>query len=136
MRWRIIGASRYNLDDTEIVVEAGTKTAAEGQARQCGVLVEKIERASDNTPTTSPLSSSLRPAIDVHVKQDRPILTERTSKRFKKGMLVCGLLAIGGCTMIMASAADGPQMILGGLLFWGGVLGFIVYRLSAWWHHG
>ncbi len=105
-------------------------------------------------PKTQPMSvvsappQSVVPSNDVHhyhhrADPDKPILTEKTAKKWKKQQLIgIGMicLSVPGCIASGFDAAPGEtpsryfffSMLMAGM-------GFIFYmtaRARAWWHHG
>jgi predicted nucleic acid-binding Zn ribbon protein len=69
---------------------------------------------------------------------EAPVVIERTGKRYKRNMLSSALAAfLGLLGMVLAGSAHIPSLgFLSGLLFLGGLVAFVVARISAWWHHG
>ena len=62
--------------------------------------------------------------------QQRPVITEQTSKKYKAIQLVGFFMCIAG--VIAGFAKVAPAAVL--LLF--GTLTFSVGRILAWWNHG
>lgn len=69
---------------------------------------------------------------------DKPVVIEQTSKKYKRQMVISGYCAAVGFFMtIVGTGSDIPFLIqIGSLMTIGGIIGVIVARMSAWWHHG
>lgn len=57
------------------------------------------------------------------------MVIEQTSKRWKGLQLVFALMAVAGLAIVPTGSGGAA---IGGI----GLLGFIVARIGAWWHHG
>ena len=71
------------------------------------------------------------------MRDDRPVLIEKTGKGLK-GLMVLGVLAaLAGFALLWANRADAEANNLPGwALLLGGAFVFCVSRIGAWWSHG
>lgn len=118
--WLVRGAMRETGVPVEIVVQAADPAQAQGIAHSKGLLVRDITQAS---------AAVGRPG-------GPPMLIEKTSKKFKGPILVSALVVIASVPACMVGVNDPAIGGAGVLMFWGGLLMFIVFRAVAWWHHG
>lgn len=65
-------------------------------------------------------------------KAMKPVVTERTSKRYKGRMLLGGLVTCAG--VIILVGGDNPLMGAG--LFVAGLVIYALGRFGSWWNHG
>lgn len=65
-----------------------------------------------------------------------PILTEQTSKRFKKGVVIGSALSILGVFVILLNGGNAGVAGIGLLMVASGLITFLSARILAWWHHG
>ena len=76
---------------------------------------------------------------------DKPVVIEKTSKRYKQQMLNGIYLSVGSIVVmfligVVSQGSDNPIVGIVGALcllgFVGGIGWVLVARISAWWHHG
>jgi hypothetical protein len=143
MKWRIAGAMKDTGKDVELMIDAATPSAAEQAAREMGLYVARIEAVIEPPPTApnAGIAAGAQPGTD-----PKPTVIEKTSKKIKRRMLACAALALMGPPSCMYGVdlrqdagtewAGELYMTAGTLMFLGGVIGFVVTKLQAWWHHG
>lgn len=71
----------------------------------------------------------------------KPVVTERTSKKWKAVILLGVLMTAGGLVSSVAIGASGnkdlmPMAGLAGIAFLLGIPTYIVGRFGQWWFHG
>lgn len=113
--FRVHGALAATGVNTSLVIEAYTPEQAQETARAQGVLASRIEHIADG-----PGESDGR----------RVQTIERTAKKWKSGMLWMGLTFLLGVAIAFAGEPAGISIAIIGLV------GYLVVRGMAWWHHG
>lgn len=102
------------------------------------------KKISDQAPTCPecgyPMAANQGP-----VSHSRKVITiEKTSQKYKIQMIASialMLLSMISCIIFFPSLKSsnnnisGPMQV-GALMFWAGLIWFIVVRILAWWHHG
>jgi hypothetical protein len=109
----------------------------------CARLIPPLERGRtyDGQPVCAACLQKLALPLG---HPDRPIVTERTAKRFKRQILLATLLILAGLALIIGNFAlnlatlrlNGNLMTLGLGALIIGVIWLAIARLAAWWHHG
>lgn len=156
MRYRVTGAHRETGEAVDLTLEAATPSAAEDQANQMGVMIERIEVDAPpvaTPPLTLPPNSLVEQAAQqiARAPSGRPVVVrpakevqtiEKTGKRWKVLILFGTILMISGLTSCILRSAEATEssdtasLGLGLLLFFGGFTIAIIGRFGAWWHHG
>jgi hypothetical protein len=145
-QWEVRGAFRESGKEAVLVIEAATQAGAESEAVQNGLLVETCRPVQPTPPPVPPPPQPLgyvgpvQPAVYMP-----PVVTERTSKKFKwqmlAGFLVCVFGIFSGCLFAPLAASVRPELggvmlVVGAICFIGGLGWAMVAKFGAWWHHG
>lgn len=112
--FRVHGALAATGVNTSLVIEAYTPEQAQETARAQGVLASSIEHIADGPGEGGARVQTI----------------ERTAKKWKSGMLWMGLTFLLGVAVAFAGEPMGVTIALIGLI------GYLVVRGMAWWHHG
>jgi len=65
------------------------------------------------------------------------VTIEKTGKKWKKFLLLSGLICIIGAILLMAGLnSSAGEVAVGIILLFGGFIGLITSRIGAWWYHG
>lgn len=139
MRFRIVGTDAATNKPVELTLDAADEAAARAEASKRKVIAVRVEPAPDAaSPARSP-----EPLL-VRIEPGHVQLIERTAKRWK-GLLLVSLLVltfgavIGGYFLLRSprSLAHPPALAwIGGAAALIGLMGVVIARLGAWWHHG
>lgn len=136
MKFEIKGANRDTGDEMSVIIEASTPSAAEEQANQMNILVERIEVVSPApTAVTAPVGNV---APGAKTTERETVLLEVHPSMFRNhpiAFVFCMLLILDGVIMLFNSPGTG--LIVAGLFDRPGtgliVAGLGILILLWWW---
>lgn len=65
---------------------------------------------------------------------DKPVVIERTSKKYKKQMVMSLMIFVAG--FFMGAFQNSITDTVGGFMIVIGLIAFVTSVVEAWWHHG
>ena len=123
MKFEIKGANRNTGDEMSIIIDASTPSAAEKQANQMNILVERIDVVSPTPQTVTAPDQSVAPTPKTTERET--VLLEEHPTMFRNhpvAFVFCCLLIVSGVVMLFSAG-------VGGLI----VAGLGILILLWWW---
>ncbi len=127
--WRVKGALAATGVNTVLTIRAPDAESAQAIAQARGLFVAEIEQVTS------------RPMHLAGSRPGAPILTERTSKKWKGIMLagvICSLGGFASCSGYLVAGTEDTAIVgaLGMLAVPAGIVLFLVGLIGGWWNHG
>ncbi|MCO6437262.1 MAG: hypothetical protein J5J06_09275 [Phycisphaerae bacterium] len=136
MQFQVSGAFRDSGEDVSVTVTAGDYLEAERYAHRLGIMVLRIEPVVPARAVPPVERQPVSHAYEPSYAPPKVQTIEHTGKSLKFGMLVGGCMAMGSPFGCLLQDGESTGVLLALVLFVGGVMIMVMFRLLAWWEHG